>query len=97
MLLFVVECKIRLILRFLTSNIYQDIPRTGENKQIILLVSAAHKRRLPIVAESLRSWTKLIGTEENLASICTTLATRRDLRIPRLSGYTKCRSSPERS
>ncbi|KAJ5766763.1 uncharacterized protein N7511_004379 [Penicillium nucicola] len=56
----------------------QGIPMTYERKDLILLVSAPQKKRLPLVAESLWSWFKSNATKENLASICTTLATRRD-------------------
>ncbi|KAI9926206.1 hypothetical protein MW887_004669 [Aspergillus wentii] len=59
------------------GTLSHGISRT-ENSPMILLVSAHQKKRLPIVAEQLWSWFKSNGTEENLASVCTTLATRRD-------------------
>lgn len=59
------------------ATLSHGISRT-ENSPIILPVSANQKKRLPIVAELLWSWFKSNGTEENLASVCTTLATRRD-------------------
>lgn len=54
------------------------ISSADEKKQMLLLVSAPHKKRLPVIAEALWSWIKSNGTEENLARICTTLAVRRD-------------------
>lgn len=51
---------------------------TGRPHSMILLVSAPQRKRLAVIAESLWSWIKSHGTEENLGSICTTLATRRD-------------------
>lgn len=55
-----------------------NTPRIGNKDPMVLLLSAPHEKRLPIVAECLSSWLRAKGTEENLADICTTLATRRD-------------------
>jgi 6-methylsalicylic acid synthase len=55
-----------------------QISKDGEKNQMILLVSAPHRKRLPIIADTLWCWIKLNATEENLARICTTLAVRRD-------------------
>lgn len=59
----------------------------------VLMISAPQKKRLPIIAKSLRTWIAANGTEENLASICTTLATRRDHHESRFSAVIK--SIPE--
>ncbi|KAI9371721.1 acyl transferase domain-containing protein [Aspergillus egyptiacus] len=58
-----------------TQPAISTISATGDK---ILLISAPHKKRLPVVAESLRAWIEANGTEDDLASICTALATRRD-------------------
>ncbi|KAK2761265.1 Type I Iterative PKS [Arachnomyces sp. PD_36] len=56
----------------------QDLPETRGPHPMVLLVSAPQKKRLAIIAELLWNWIKSHGTEENLASICTAMATRRD-------------------
>lgn len=72
------------------QNHVEDIP--GPDIKV-LLISAPQKKRLPMIAESLRNWVSTNGTEENLASICTTLATRRDHHEFRFSAVVK--SIPE--
>lgn len=68
----------------------QDVQRPDVQ---LLLISAPQKKRLPLIAESLRTWIAANGTEENLASICTALATRRDHHDFRFSACVK--SIPE--
>lgn len=54
------------------------LPDTSDPRPMEFLVSAPQKKRLVLAAETLSTWIKSHGTKENLASICTTLATRRD-------------------
>lgn len=54
------------------------LPSTSDPTPMELLVSAPQKKRLALAAETLSTWIKSHGTKENLASICTTLAIRRD-------------------
>lgn len=58
--------------------ITHDLPEASDPRPTVLLVSAPQKKRLAIAAESLSTWIESHGTRKNLASICTTLATRRD-------------------
>lgn len=60
------------------DHITQGLPETSVPRPMVLLISAPQKKRLTIVAESLWTWIKSHGTKENLESICTALAARRD-------------------